>query len=130
MRHLALILTASLLWPVAATAQSVPVPASPVTAPLPAIGAPAVSLHQWQMDQHRAEIDRLRYQAEQRQAFAAELDLQARQTVLQLQSQRDPGLPVTHTTPALTPSAARPLNRAVVAGVTQIDAWLDRPTAD
>ncbi|QLQ14045.1 MAG: hypothetical protein HZY74_13315 [Brevundimonas sp.] len=137
MRYLAVILTGSLFLPAVAMAQTVPVPQQPTTAHLPSIGAPPVSLHRWQLDQHSYEMDRLRFQADQRQAFADRVTMDARTAVVTLQRQRDMApQPLAQVLPLAGIAAgaqaievgpgARARRQAAVEATSQIDAWLDR----
>lgn len=86
-------------------------------------------------DQHRYEMDRLRNQAAEREALAQQQRLQTQLTIQQLQAARQPTLP----SPPPTAYVPRTLEQerqareaqtarreAMVRGVTQIDAWLDR----
>lgn len=86
-------------------------------------------------DRHRFEIDRLRLQSEQRDAFARQQQQNTRLTLLELQAARrpEPIQPESYRT-LRTPDQERALreaaagrNRATVEDVTQIDGWLDRP---
>jgi len=85
-------------------------------------------------DLHRYEMDRLLARADASQALAQSLALDARLTILELQARR-------RSTPAGLADAAGPpapdlaeglrqaatvRREAIVAGVGQIDAWLDR----
>ncbi len=87
-------------------------------------------------DQHRIEMDRLRNQAAEREALAQQQRLQTQLTIQQLEAARQPTPPL----PPQTAYAPRTLERErqareaqtarredVVRGVTEIDAWLDRP---
>lgn len=100
----------------------------------PYIGA-TVDPHRYQADQHRYEIDRLRAQADQREAFARQLQLETRLNRLEIEAARQPE-PVQPPAyrPLRSPEEERALRnsaterrRAATGGVTQIDAWLDRP---
>jgi len=94
-----------------------------------------VDLHRYQADQHRYEIDRLRARADQRDAFARQLQLETRLNRLQIEAARQPEPILPLDGRALrSPEDERALResatdrrRAATAGVTQIDAWLDRP---
>ena len=109
-------------------------PAAAQTVPPPRAGAPSVDLHRYQAEQHRLEVERLRIQADQREAFARQIELEARLNRQRLEAARQPG-------PALMPSLRAPLapeqeralrrsaserRAATSANVGQIDAWLDR----
>ncbi|MBI2260264.1 MAG: hypothetical protein HYU62_01160 [Caulobacterales bacterium] len=95
----------------------------------------SVDPHRHQADQHRQEMQRLRARADQREAFARQLQLETRLNRLELEAARRPE-PVQ--SPAdrrlRSPAEERALReaaaqrrRATTADVTQIDAWLDRP---
>lgn len=92
------------------------------------------SAHAWQADQHRYEIDRLRARADQREAFARQLQLETRLNRLEIQAARQPDLVEQPGTRALrSPEEERALResaarrrRAATAGLGEIDAWLDR----
>jgi hypothetical protein len=118
----ALIAVAALAAAPAAQAQSWPPPAG-------------VDSHRYQADRHRYEIDRLRARADQREAFARQLQLETRLNRLELEAARRPD-PIQPPAGRIlrAPEAERALRqsaterrRATVAGVAQIDAWLDRP---
>ena len=101
----------------------------------PPYRSPGADLHRYQADQHRYEIDRLRARADQREAFARQLQLESRLNRLEVEAARQPE--------PIQPSPYRNLRspeeerdvreaaterrRATAAGVSQIDAWLDRP---
>jgi hypothetical protein len=101
----------------------------------PRPGAPAVDPHRYQADQHRIEMERLRAQADQRDAFARQLEIETRLNSLRIEAARQPE--------PIQPPAPRPLRspeeetalrrsaserRADVSSdMGQIDAWLDRP---
>ncbi|HYC98972.1 hypothetical protein [Brevundimonas sp.] len=96
--------------------------------------APGVDLHRYQADQHHHEIDRLRARADQREAFARQLQLETRLNRLEIEAARqaEPAPPPPYRVlrspeeeRALRESATR-RRLATTAGVTQIDAWLDR----
>ena len=94
-----------------------------------------VDPHRHQADQHRQEMQRLRARADQREAFARQIQLETRLNRLELEAARQP----TPLEPApyvqlRSPEAERAIReaatqrrRATTADVTQIDAWLDRP---
>ena len=100
----------------------------------PPVG-PTVDPHRYQADQHRDEIDRLRARADQREAFARQLQLETRLNRLEIEAAR-PREPI-QPPPYLalrSPEEERAFResaterrRATTSGVTQIDAWLDRP---
>ena len=101
----------------------------------PPHASPTVDPHRYQADQHRYEIDRLRAQADQREAFARQLQLETRLNRLEIEAARrpEPVQPPAYR-PLRSPEEERALResaterrRAATAGVTQIDAWLDRP---
>ncbi len=101
----------------------------------PRPGAPAVDPHRYQADQHRIEMERLRARADQREAYARQLEIETRLNRLRIEAARQPE--------PIQPPAPRPLRspeeetvlrrsaserRADVSSdVGQIDAWLDRP---
>ena len=62
------VLTALAIAPAAARAQTWQ----------PGAGEPAIDPHRYQADQHRLEMERLRARAEQREAFAGQLELETR----------------------------------------------------
>lgn len=101
----------------------------------PRPGAPAFDPHRYQADQHRFEMERLRAQADQRAAFARQLELETRLNRQRIEAARRPEPVQSLPLPALrTPEQERALRlsatgrrRAVSADVGQIDAWLDRP---
>ncbi len=109
---------------------------SPVQAQTaPRYAAPGVDSHRYQADQHRYEMDRLRAQADQRAAFARQLQLEGRLNRLEIEAARQPepvqpppyrALRSPEEERALRESATE-RRRAAASGVTQIDAWLDRP---
>ena len=118
----ALIAAAALAAVTTAQAQSWP----------PSTGADS---HRYQAEQHRQEMQRLRARADQREAFARQLQLETRLNRLELEAARrleplptptDRGLRSPAEERALREAAAE-RHRATTAGVTQIDAWLDRP---
>ena len=95
---------------------------------------PMVDPHRHQADLHRYEIDRLRAQADRREAFARQIQLETRLNRLEIEAARQPALPPAPTyRPLRSPEEERALResaaerrRATAAGVSQIDAWLDR----
>lgn len=97
--------------------------------------SPGVDPHRYQADLHRAEIDLLRARADQREAFARQLQLETRLNRLEIEAARQPEPAPPPAGRALrSPEEERALResatdrrRTAVAGVTQIDAWLDRP---
>ncbi|MBU1538721.1 MAG: hypothetical protein KKC29_00785 [Alphaproteobacteria bacterium] len=101
----------------------------------PRPGAPAYDPHRYQADQHRLEMGRLRAQADQRAAFAQQLELETRLNRQRIEAARLPEPVQPPPLPALrTPEEERALRRsaterrrAVSADVGQIDDWLDRP---
>ena len=101
----------------------------------PRPGAPAVDPHRYQADQHRMEMDRLRDQADQREAFARQLALETRLNRLRIEAARqlEPIQPPAPR-PLRSPEEEAVLRRSaserradVSSDVGQIDAWLDRP---
>ena len=96
---------------------------------------PAIDPQRYQADQHRLEMERLRLQAEQRETFARQLEIEARLNRQRLEAARPPGPIQPPATRALrSPEEERALRlsasgrRAAAASDTgQIDAWLDRP---
>jgi len=101
----------------------------------PPYAAPGVDPHRYQADQHRHEIDRLRARADQREAFARQIQLETRLNRLEIEAARQTDLDQAPSArPLRSPEEERALRetaterrRATTAGVTQIDAWLDRP---
>ncbi len=95
---------------------------------------PTVDPHRYQADQHRYEMDRLRARADQREAFARQLQLETRLNRLEIEAARQPEPLQPPPSRALrSPEEERALResaterrRAATAGVTEIDAWLDR----
>lgn len=85
-------------------------------------------------DRHRDAMERLRIQADQRDAFARQQAADARLTVLELQAARQRPLPESQAETAPRTLEQRRAEResqtrrreAVVSGVGEIDAWLDR----
>ncbi|CAM2941502.1 hypothetical protein EJ082_14080 [Brevundimonas diminuta] len=85
-------------------------------------------------EQHTQAMERLRLQADQREAEAARMRLQTSQTLQRLEAARSPA----PATPPATAYAPRPTTLPAPAtltppldqtapGVTEIDAWLSRP---
>lgn len=97
--------------------------------------SPGVDPHQYQAEQHRYEIDRLRARADERQAFARQLQLETRLNRLEIEAARQPEPPQPPPYRVLRSpeeerarrESATERRRATTAGVSQIDAWLDRP---
>jgi hypothetical protein len=95
----------------------------------------AADLHRYQGEQHRAEIDRLRVQAAQREAFARQLELETGLSRLEIEAARQTDITQQPEPRALrSPAEERALResatrrrQAAAAGVGEIDAWLDRP---
>lgn len=112
--------------PAAAQAQSWPPPPP---------GASALDLNRYQADQNRYEMNRLRTQADQRESFARQLQLETRLNQLEIEAARQPEPVQPPAYRALrTPQeeraareAATRRREATAAGVGQIDDWLDRP---
>jgi len=102
--------------------------------PQPRPGASAYDPDRYPADQHHYEMDRLRAQADQREAFARQVETETRLSRLRLETARPPE--------PLQPAPSRALRspgeeqvlrlssgerrRATAVGVGQIDAWLDR----
>lgn len=111
--------------PVAAQTRSVPPPS----------GLSALDLNRYQADQHRYEMERLRNQADQRQSFARQLQLETRLNRLEIEAARQPEsvqppawrAPRTPEEERAAREAATRRREATAAGVGQIDDWLDRP---
>lgn len=120
-------IAAPLLLAGAAQAQTVPLPPSPPGA------ASAWDQHRYQADQSRYEMNRLRMQADQREATTRQLELESRLSRMDLERRRtaDPyvlsqprALRAPEDERALRQSATQ-RRRATEAGVGEIDAWLD-----
>lgn len=101
----------------------------------PRPGQPGIDPYRYQADQHRLEIERLRIQADQREATARQIQLEARLSRQRLEAARQPE-PVLPPAPRAlrSPSEERVLRqsaeerrRSTVESASQIDAWLDRP---
>ena len=87
-----------------------------------------------QLDRQRQAIEAQRLRAAEQQALARQIELERRLTVLELQAARTPPLDLYEPRPLGTVAeeraareAATRRREAVVAGTSQIDAWLDRP---
>jgi len=91
-------------------------------------------------EQHRYEMDRLRSVADQNDALARRQQFDTRLTLMELEAARRPAIvdaaPYTPYAPTRTHDQQRALTQAqsqrretIVEGVSQIDAWLDRPQA-
>ncbi|WP_332654706.1 hypothetical protein [Brevundimonas sp.] len=102
---------------------------------VPPYVSPGVDPHRYQAELHRYEVDRLRARADQREAFARQLQFETRLNRLEIEAARQPepiqppayrSLRSPEEERVLRDSATR-RSRAAAAGVTQIDAWLDRP---
>lgn len=101
----------------------------------PRPGAPAIDPHRYQAEQHRLELERLRAQADRREAFARQLAMEARLNRQRLKSARQPEPDLPPSPRALrSPEEEGALRRsaserraATSSDVGQIDAWLDRP---
>lgn len=109
-----------------AVAQTVP--------PLPRPGV-TVDPHRYQAERHRYEMQRLRQQADDRAAFARQLQLESRLSRMEVEAARQPDLvlPDSGVRALRSPEAERALRlsaterrQAVQSGVGEIDAWLDR----
>ncbi len=101
----------------------------------PRPGVPAIDPGRYQADQHRREMERLRLQAEQRESFARQLEIEARLNRQRLEAARPPE-PIQPAGPRAlrSPEEEQALRRsaserraAAAADTGQIDAWLDRP---
>lgn len=109
-------LAATLLCVAPVAAQTVP--------PLRA-GVPAADPHRYQADQHRLEMERLRTQADQREALARQLELETRLNRQRLEAARGRDTLPTPSPRDLRQSA--PGNRPTSASnLDQIEAWLDQ----
>lgn len=94
-----------------------------------------VEQHRYQADRHRYEMDRLRALADQRETFARQQQLETRLNRLEIEAARQPEPVQPYPYRQLrSPEEERAFResaterrRATTAGVTQIDAWLDRP---
>ncbi|TAJ63432.1 hypothetical protein [Brevundimonas sp.] len=101
----------------------------------PRPGAPAIDPHRYQAEQHRLELERLRTQADRREAFARQLAMETRISRQRLESARQPELYLPPSPRAVrSPEEEEALRRsaserraATTSDVGQIDAWLDRP---
>lgn len=112
-----------------AVAQTVPT--------LPRAGL-AVDPHRYQADRHRYEMQRLRQQADDRAAFARQMQLESRLSRMEVEAARQPDIAPTATyipgyRALRSPEDERALRQsaterreAVQSGVGEIDAWLDR----
>ena len=103
-------------------------PAAAQVAPYPGYGHGVTT-----GDVHRYEMDRLRNQADQRDALARQQALDTRLTVLELQARRIQPPPSYALQPLRTVEQERAARETATArreaaarGVGQIDAWLDR----
>lgn len=101
----------------------------------PRPGMPAIDPGRYQADQHRLEMERLRLQGEQREAFARQLEIEARLNRQRIEAARPPE-PIQSPGPQAlrSPEEERALRlsasgrrAATASDVGQIDAWLDRP---
>ena len=101
----------------------------------PRPGAPAIDPHRYQAEQHRFEMERLRGQAEQRETFARQLEMESRLNRQRIEAARPPEPAQPPGPRALrSPEEERALRLSASArraatspDVGQIDAWLDRP---
>lgn len=108
-----------------AVAQTVP--------PLPRAGL-YVDPHRYQADRHRYEMQRLRQQADDRAAFARQLQLESQLSRMEVEAARQPDLiPPSGYRVLRSPEEERALRQSaterretVQSGVGEIDAWLDR----
>ncbi|MDQ3124955.1 MAG: hypothetical protein M3Q74_05045 [Pseudomonadota bacterium] len=97
--------------------------------------APVIHPDRYQADQHRFEMDRLRAQADQREAFAGQLAIETRLNRQRIEAARLPEPIQPPASRALrSPEEERLLRQsassrraAAASDVGQIDAWLDRP---
>lgn len=85
-------------------------------------------------DQHNEAMERLRLQADQREAEAAQMRLQTGQALQRLEAARPPAPappPVSayapRPAPLPAPATLTPPIDQTATGVAEIDAWLDRP---
>ncbi|MES2833389.1 MAG: hypothetical protein V4707_01635 [Pseudomonadota bacterium] len=85
------------------------------------------------LDQHRYENQRLRAEADRREADARLYQLEAQARLREVEAARQPPLYVEPYRPPATPEQARAAREAatarrqsVTSGTTQIDSWLDR----
>lgn len=101
----------------------------------PRPGETALDPHRYQAEQHRLEMDRLRARADQREAFARQLELESRLNRQRIEAARRPE-PVLPPAPralrnpeeeGILRQAASERRRAATSAAEQIDAWLDRP---
>ncbi|HZV84418.1 MAG TPA: hypothetical protein VFF48_05470 [Brevundimonas sp.] len=100
----------------------------------PSYGATAIDRHRYEADLHRLEMDRLRSQADQREALSRQLAVETQLNRLRVEAARRPEPTQPQPYRAMrTPEVERALRRtaeegraATVQGVGQIDAWLDR----
>lgn len=101
----------------------------------PRAGGLAIDPGRYQADQHRLEMERLRLQAEQRESFARQLELETRLNRQRIEAARAPE-PIQPPGPRAlrSPEEERALRlsasgrrAATASDVGQIDAWLDRP---
>lgn len=90
--------------------------------------------HVARAEQHNQAMERLRLQADQREADAARMRLQTERALRQLEAARLPAPaapPATAYAPRPTalpaPATLRPPLDQTAPGVTEIDAWLSRP---
>ena len=101
----------------------------------PRPGAPAIDPHRYQAEQHRLELERLRAQADRREAFARQLALEARLSRQRLESARQPEPDLPPSPRALRSPEEEEARRrsaserraATTSDVGQIDAWLEGP---
>lgn len=98
-------------------------------------GAPAINAQQYQSDQNRLEMQRLRQEADQRRLEAQLGQLEARASRDRIIGARQPELVQPTPLPALRSpeqeraarQAAEQRRRTDISGAAQIDAWLDQP---
>lgn len=101
----------------------------------PRPGEPAIDPHRYQAEQHRLEMDRLRARADQREAFARQLELESRLSRQRIEAARRPEPDLPPASRALrAPEEERALRqaaaerrRATTSAMGEIDAWLGRP---
>lgn len=78
------------------------------------------------LEQHRYENQRLRAEADRREAEARLHQLETQSRLREVEAARQPPLYVEPYRPPATPEQARARRQAVTAGTSQIDSWLDR----
>ena len=78
------------------------------------------------LEQHRYENQRLRAEADRREAEVRLHQLETQARLREVEAARQPPLYVEPYRPPATPEQARARRQAATAGATQIDSWLDR----